>query len=85
MGKFQTVTYEIHNRKIKNKEGVRFAFLADLLNGRFHFHCVHHAFLTIRDFVYGPGDYFALQVILPFVRSYTLTSTVTLSPGRILI
>ena len=30
MGKFQTVTYEIHNRKIKNKEGVRFAFLADL-------------------------------------------------------
>ena len=61
------------------------AFLADLLNGRFHFHCVHHAFLTIRDFVYGPGDYLALQVILPFVRSYTLTSTVTLSPGRILI
>ena len=61
------------------------ALLADLLNGRFHFHCVHHAFLTIRDFVYGPGDYFALQVILPFVRSYTLTSTVTLSPGRILI
>ena len=30
MEKFQTVTYEIHNRKIKNKEGVRFAFLADL-------------------------------------------------------
>lgn len=30
MGKFRTVTYEIHNRKIKNRKGVRFALLADL-------------------------------------------------------
>ena len=29
--------------------------------------------------------YFALHVILPLVRSYTVTSTVTLSPGRILM
>ena len=35
MGKFRTVTYEVHNPKIKNENGVRFAFLADFHGSEF--------------------------------------------------
>ena len=48
MEKFRTVTYEVHNPKIKNENGVRFAFLADFhgsefgknkMEARCHFDC----------------------------------------------
>ena len=35
MEKFRTVTYEVHNPKIKNENGVRFAFLADFHGSEF--------------------------------------------------
>ena len=58
------------------------AFFADFLNGRFNFHLCKPAFLLEYFLV---KSYFERHVIRPFVRSYTETSTVTWSPGKILI
>lgn len=58
------------------------AFLANFLNGRFNFH--FYTFPSLFS-CFMAVLYFARQVIRPFVRSYTDTSTVTLSPGSIQI
>ena len=57
------------------------ALFADLLDGRFNLHCVI-PYLSFELFV---KSYFARHVMRPLSRSYTETSTVTLSPGSILI
>ena len=35
MGEFRTVTYEVHNPKIKQNQSVRFAVLADVHGSEF--------------------------------------------------
>ena len=57
-----------------------FALFANLFYGRFYFH-VTLPFLSL----FMHKAYFALQVMRPLEVSYTETSTVTLSPRRILI
>ena len=52
-----------------------FALLANFLYRRSDFHCITSLKIT----------YFDRHVIRPLVRSYGDISTVTLSPGRILI
>ena len=54
------------------------AFFTYFLYAGFDLHLLHRSFL----YAY---NYFVRQVIRPFVRSYTETSTVTLSPGTIQI